>query len=69
MRRSAELNAVAYPVGVLVCPSIDTVVGGIQGPLREPDDVPCFEPSGSDGAKGAMPVQGFSGDLETGIDR
>lgn len=54
-----------YPVGVLVCPSIDTIVGGIQGPLREPNDVSCFKSANSDTVEGTIPVQGFSCNLGT----
>ena len=64
MRYLAEPCAAAYPIWVLVCPSIDTVVGGIQAPLREPDDVSCFKSSSSDTVEGTMPVQGFSRNLE-----
>ena len=63
IRSLAELTSMTYPVGVLVCPSIDAVIGSIQGTLREPDDVSCFKSSSPDTVEGAVPVQGFSRNL------
>lgn len=46
-------------VWVLECPAVNTVVGGVEGTLREPGDIPGGEATGPDGLEGSVPVEGL----------
>ena len=50
-------------IGVGIDPSVDAVVRSVETTFREPDDVPSFEVSSTNGLEGAIPVEGFPGDL------
>jgi hypothetical protein len=51
-------------VGVLECPSVDTVVRGVQTTLGEPDNVASLEPACTDGLERSVPMEGVSRDLQ-----
>lgn len=53
-----------YPVWVLMCPAIDTVVTDVQAAFREPNDIAVLESAASNGLEVAMPVHELSSGLE-----
>ena len=50
-------------IGVGIDPSVDAVVRSVETTFREPDDVPIFEVTSTNGLEGAIPVEGFPGHL------
>jgi len=50
-------------IGVGIDPSVDAVVRSVETTFREPDDVPIFEAPSANSLEGAIPVEGFPGDL------
>jgi len=50
-------------IGVGVDPSVDAVIRGVKTAFGEPDDIPILEATRTNGLEGAIPIEGFSGDL------
>ena len=56
-KRSANL------VRMFESPTVDTVVGSIQGTLGKPGDVTFYKATRSDSVERGVPMQGFTGSL------
>ena len=50
-------------VRMLEGPSVDAVVRRIESAFREPSDITCLEPAGSNGLEWAVPVKGLASNL------
>jgi hypothetical protein len=59
----AEAKRGADLVGMFESPTVDTVVGSIQGTLRKPDNVTFYKATRSDSLERRVPMQRFAGGL------
>ena len=53
----------SHLIGVLEGPAVDTVEGGVQPTLGEPDNVASLETTSTDGVEWSVPVKSFACDL------
>ena len=59
----AEAKGSAHLVGMFESPTVDTVVGRIQGTLGKPDNITCCKVARSDSLERCVPMQRFAGGL------